>query len=310
MQAMVIASAAFARPGAAPAPAQPLVSRRCAPRALGGGAPWSAPFAGVAALPQPVLQDYLRADILRRSSELTLLGWLGRAYLTPARPLLDALLPRLFELTPYDAGAAACYDDGLGRLDVTLRERSVGGAKGIPFRLELRAGTSGVTAARLLAIGCDLTREDAASASAEGGAAVMSAGAVDALCESLRGAAPKRLVVRAIVAAIFTQLAPVAEAAKARAPLRCVAPPASFTPREEHWALEGSSHKWVQQVSGYYFAASALQDVGFAPAGGPAGEPASPAVRFTFYLDEAEPLNSDDPTRNVNPEVVNCVFGD
>ena len=30
---------------------------------------------------------------------------------------------------------------------------------------------------------------------------------------------------------------------------------------------------------------------------------------FTFYWDPEEPVNSDDPRRNVNPEVVCCSFG-
>ena len=73
----------------------------------------------------------------------------------------------------------------------------------------------------------------------------------------------------------------------------------AVAPREELWALEGTSEKWCQQVSGYYFAAATLQDVRFAESGG---------ARFTFYYDAEEPLNSDDPRRNVNPEVIFCTF--
>ena len=46
---------------------------------------------------------------------------------------------------------------------------------------------------------------------------------------------------------------------------------------------------------GYYFASAILEDVYLT---------LDPTVRFTFYLDPLEPLNSEDPTRNVNPEVV------
>lgn len=35
-----------------------------------------------------------------------------------------------------------------------------------------------------------------------------------------------------------------------------------------------------------------------------------PQLRFTFYLDPSEPINSDDPMQNVNPEVVCCRFLD
>ena len=31
-------------------------------------------------------------------------------------------------------------------------------------------------------------------------------------------------------------------------------------------------------------------------------------VRFTFYYDAEEPINSNDPGRNVNPEVIYCAF--
>ena len=92
-----------------------------------------------------------------------------------------------------------------------------------------------------------------------------------------------------------------------------------FVPRQETWGLEGTSEKWLQQVSGYYFAASVLQDVAFVGGTGGGGSDGSggakydeggddAAVVFTFYLDPTEPLNSDNPTRIYNPEVVNCAF--
>ena len=34
--------------------------------------------------------------------------------------------------------------------------------------------------------------------------------------------------------------------------------------------------------------------------------PSAPTTEFTFYLDPTEPANSEDPTRIVNPEVINC----
>ena len=67
-------------------------------------------------------------------------------------------------------------------------------------------------------------------------------------------------------------------------------------------AREGSAEKWLQEVSGYYFAASRLQDVSFPFAREDGGS------RFTFYFDPDEPLNSEDPYRNVNPEVIYCSF--
>ena len=73
----------------------------------------------------------------------------------------------------------------------------------------------------------------------------------------------------------------------------------AFLPREELYGREGSSMKWVQQVSGYFFAQSRLQRVRFA---------SQPRVRLLFYFDPSEPINSEEPGRIVNPEVVNCVF--
>ena len=68
--------------------------------------------------------------------------------------------------------------------------------------------------------------------------------------------------------------------------------------------LEGTSEKWLQRVSGYYFAASRLQTVRFVPT-----EPSAvDGLQFTFYLDPTEAINSEDPTRIVNPEVVRCTF--
>ena len=111
----------------------------------------------------------------------------------------------------------------------------------------------------------------------------------------------KRLIVRTITTTIFTKLPNVAEAAAQDVRLvACSAQPDAFTPRQDLFALEGTSKKWVQQVSGYYFAESLLQDVRFTSG--------ADGVRFTFYLDPAEPFNVDDPTRIVNPEVINCMF--
>ena len=48
------------------------------------------PFADLQ--PQPQVQSFLRADVLRRSRELTSLGWVGRAWLV-APFVVDRLLP-------------------------------------------------------------------------------------------------------------------------------------------------------------------------------------------------------------------------
>ena len=70
-------------------------------------------------------------------------------------------------------------------------------------------------------------------------------------------------------------------------------------PRRELWAREGTSEKWCQQVSAYYFAEATLLDVRYE---------GLERARFSFCFDATEPVNSDDPYRNVNPEVIFCAF--
>ncbi|KAL3921963.1 MAG: hypothetical protein SGPRY_004725 [Prymnesium sp.] len=260
------------------------------------------PFRQQLRLPAPQLQTALRTDVMRRQAELMLLGWAGRAYL--AAPFaVERIAPSLFQLQAYNQSAAACFERP-GKVDCTLREASVGGVKGIPFRLELETKNTAqtVVAARLLSIGCDLSREDAAVATHENGMDRMDNSRVCELVEIINSdKAVKRLIVEAITRAIFGRLPRVADAAAQRIPLcSCTPAPIEFSPRQEIYALEGSSYKWVQQVSGYYFAAAQIQDVAF--------ESLVKDVRFTFYFDPSEPFNSEDPTRNINPEVINCVF--
>ena len=80
----------------------------------------------------------------------------------------------------------------------------------------------------------------------------------------------------------------------------------SFRPRRDLFAREGSAEKWLQQESGYYFAEATLQDAAFMGGGSGGGG----GVTYTFYYDASEPINSDDPRRNVNPEVIRCSFDD
>ncbi|CAE8722090.1 unnamed protein product [Polarella glacialis] len=266
--------------------------------------PTPTPFSDIQLAPTE-LQQWLRADIMRRYKELKLLGWLGRAYL--AVPFVfKKFLPAIFQLSAYDSNAAACFTRG-GCVDCTLREGSgIAGPKGIPFRLMLDMAAEDpkrIKEVKLLSIGCDLTREDgedAAQVTAEGNWSRMSLDAVQEVCDLINTDAPtKRLVVKAITSTIFKKLSNVARAAKEGVDLEVCAA-GTFTPREELWALEGTSYKWVQQVSGWYFAAARLEELRF--------ESVAEGVRFTFYLDPSEPVNSVSPGLNVNPEVINCKF--
>lgn len=74
-----------------------------------------------------------------------------------------------------------------------------------------------------------------------------------------------------------------------------------FRPRRELFAREGRNEKWLQKVSGYYFAESLLRDVSFEADDGGADE-----LTFTFYFDPEEPPNSTERGMNVNPEILCC----
>ena len=87
-------------------------------------------------------------------------------------------------------------------------------------------------------------------------------------------------------------------------PLECSGPELGFEPRQELWAREGANEKWLQRVSGYYFARARLQTTSFAAD--------RSGVSFTFYYDPDEPVCGESPRRqgepNVNPEVICCRF--
>lgn len=252
------------------------------------------PFTEVADVPP----EYLRADIARRYSELFAIGWLGRAYLV-APAFVGSLLPTLFCLEPYDE-SSSCVVRGDGSIDVTLKESSVV-SRGIPFRLRLETsdGADGatITAAYLRGIGCDVV-----SAASGGSSHRADAADAQALCAHINtDRQTKRRVVSAITSAIFRRLTPVAKATRRGEALVGSAPPLPFRPRREMWAVEGSAAKWLQCVRGYWFAAATLQDVRFAAS-------RAAGVTFTFYYDAAEPINSNNRSLNVNPEVVYCSF--
>ena len=240
-----------------------------------------------------VPQAYLRADIARRYGELFALGWLGRAFLF-APPIFEKLLPAVYNFEAFDIGARAVPDG----VEVTLRESSIV-QRGIPFKLRLQVKDDAVQSATLLGIGCDVL-----TAAADGDDGLEDS---DALCDLVNGdRQSKRRVVEAIASTIFERLAPVRDATEAGAQLEACAPALAFTPRRDLWAREGSTEKWLQGVSGYYFAEATLQEVRYTT---PATADGERPARFTFYYDATEPINSDDPRRNVNPEVVYCAFG-
>ncbi|CAJ1381561.1 unnamed protein product [Effrenium voratum] len=233
----------------------------------------------------------LRCELQRQFENLAALGWLGRVYL--AVPWLDQLLP-LFRLEPY-AGDFVLEDGCV----CTLKESSVL-PRGIPLTFRLTVDRGDVTGAALLGIGCDLFADSEAGPTPSWSQADWQA--PRALPARLGRA--KRVLVEAVVHEIFGRLARVAKAAEEGAELAACAEAAEFFPRQDLFAREGTAEKWLQCVSGYYFAEAVLQDVHV-----PSVDPEA-AVRFTFYLDPTEPLNSEDPMMSMNPEVIRCTFTD
>lgn len=247
-----------------------------------------------------ITQTMLRDDISRRVTELYALGWLGRAYLfMPA--VASKFLPKLFQLELYEDTASG-IQAGADMTAMTLKESSIV-ARGIPFRMLFRTKDDQIVSARLLSVGCDLLDLHRAGVSEDAEAEAMAAKA-KTLCDAANSTrASKAIVVRAIVDAIFGELSEVSAAIKGGVDLEACAEEVAFLPEQQVWAREGSTEKWLQQVSGYYFAEARLQQMRFV--GNAAAE-----SRFTFYLDPTEPVNGgDDPRRNINPEVIACTFG-
>ena len=264
-----------------------------------------------------VTQEFLRADIGRRLSECLAIGWLGRVY-SAAPIFVEAFFPAVFSLSLYDDQVCTLSQrrGSTAVVECTLKESSVV-ARGIPLRLRLEVnlvsnssdsdedGSSVIISkATLLALGCDLpatTRSQLATTTTTLSDAEARAFS-DSICTDR---ATKRLVARAVASTMFSKLTPVKRALDASRPLECCGEELTFSPRRDIFAREGSSDKWLQEVSGYYFAEARLQTVRFGSDSG-----VDEAVCFTFYLDPQEPLNSIDPRRIVNPEVINCQLGD
>ena len=154
-------------------------------------------------------------------------------------------------------------------------------------------GGDEIESATLLGIGCDLRPAVPPSPQA----VRLDEAAMNSVAAAVN--ANKRAVVASLTRSIFSEITLVAAAAKTGAEPQAVGEPVRFTPRQDLWAREGSAEKWLEERSAYYFAESLLQDVRLEEV---------PGATFTFYLDESEPLNSDDPTMSPNPEVVCCYF--
>ena len=87
-----------------------------------------------------------------------------------------------------------------------------------------------------------------------------------------------------------------------------------FIPRHDLYAREGLNEKWLQKISGYYFAKSYICDTSFSYSVCEQinrDDETKPNLdlKFTFYYDPTEPPNSIERGMNVNPEILACKFG-
>jgi predicted kinase len=250
--------------------------RLLAVAALASNAAALAPYAKQIKLPQPELQSWLARDVGRRRQELQALAWLGRAH-----RVLPSVFDKVFTVDRYaNAPWYACDDDG--KVYGTLKTGTAVVARGVPVSFSLSRDCRRMA---VLGLGCDLRPRIPANAS------VMEERDAERLCQQL--VASKRILIDAIETAVFDVLEP---ALAGRPTFEATGDVVEFTPRRDLFAREGSSEKWLQCVSEYYFAAASLQEV--APVGSD--------VRFVFYYDATEPLNSEDVRRNVNPEIICC----
>ncbi|CAH0366001.1 unnamed protein product [Pelagomonas calceolata] len=243
--------------------------------ALASNAVALAPYAKQIKLAQPELQSWLARDVGRRRQELQALAWLGRAH-----RVLPNLFDKVFTIDRYaNAPWYACDD---GRTYGTLKTGTAVVARGVPVSFSLSGDGAKMTVSGL---GCDILPRIPANAS------VMEERDAERLCQQL--VASKRILIDAIETAVFDVLEP----ALAGGPtFEATGDVVEFTPRRDLFAREGSSEKWLQCVSEYYFAAASLQEV----------VAVGSDVRFVFYYDATEPLNSEDLRRNVNPEIICC----
>lgn len=233
----------------------------------------SALFAGV-----DVPQSYLKRDLVRSAKRLQTLGWLARSY---------QAVPWLFG--PIFPNFEVCEPSGNGNVfEITVRETSLM-PRGIPFRLLLRLKNGEIDNIKVKGIGCDLSSlAGTVSSSAE-----VSSGLIDTIYDN------KRRVVQSFAEVIFRELPPAIHALERNADLVPVGPELRFKPRRDLFAREGTADKWLEFISGYYFAEARLRECAFANVDG---------VTFWFYYDPTEPLHSEGAGRNVNPEVIYCAF--
>jgi len=251
------------------------------------------------------LQQWMRTDLGRRRAELRALGWLARAYCL-APEFVGTVLPRAFCLDPYDEDDTLFrrYErqaDGASVVDCVVQESSVV-SRGVPLRLRLPLNNDGsVASVEVTAVGCDIAPRWPP------GSVPMTTEEAREICKGLNGEGVGQRPVRSRVAAaisnmVFRELEPRLRSGLGRGgALEPRGAVTRFRPRKELFAREGLQKKWLQKVSGYYFAESLLRDVSFAANDEGAGE-----LTFTFYFDPVEPPNSTERSMNVNPEILCC----
>jgi hypothetical protein len=208
-----------------------------------------APFSDLDIKPS-VLQNWLREDILRRSKELIALGWLGRAYIT-APVIFNKVFPSLFRLQSYnDTALSTKLPDGKTIVDCTLKESSIL-ARGIPIRLLFLMNDVNIESVKLLGIGPNVKGEVKDN---NDNSVTYTPLNPTLLCESINiNTINKKLVVKAITSGIFNNIPNIMKMVETSVDLEAIGPTENFHPRNDLFAQEGTSKKWLQEVFIYIF---------------------------------------------------------
>jgi len=170
----------------------------------------------------------------------------------------------------------------------------------------------------VVAFGCDITPTWPANSTS-----ISSQEASDICTKLNNDHFTKKKIVNALTTAVFQEIEPRLQyAISSGLSLVPVGSVQSFLPQKNLFAQEGLHEKWLQRISGYYFAKSLLRDVAFKSSNdvhsdkhnGPSNELKKTHqnvgdLRFTFYYDPIEPLNSIEIGRNINPEILCCKLG-
>ncbi|GMI09438.1 hypothetical protein TrVE_jg8816 [Triparma verrucosa] len=242
--------------------------------------PFSIPFANELKLPPSSLQSHLNLEITRRRNELKTLAFLSLVHKLSRSYLFNSV----FKFETYSSQIFANSNE----IYATFKTGTKVVPRGVPVTFVISKNTSDV---KVRALGCDLMP------SLPSDVLPLSPEEFKSFCSEFNeDVAIKRRAVDAIADVVYEKLEPALSKANE---FEAFGEIIHFEPRQDLYAREGTSSKWLECVSEYYFAKAKLQEVVPVGCEGP---------RFVFYWDEMEPINSKNLYININPEVICCIF--